>query len=272
MDYQRVHNQIVDRALNEDRSKGNGIYYEQHHIIPKCLGGSNSRDNLVLLTGREHFLIHYLLMKIYPNEYKLKCAFAIMSRYFPNSHIYQVNKEILADTRRSMNRDFWDNSTPEEMEDWKRKRAAARKPMTEIRRDELSKRMKAQSVLFWAGLTCDEKAIINDKKSKSSRNYFANRPEGKKQSWLKNLKKSKKKYFARLTDDDKHLFKIRNSKSIYNTPAGTFYSLNEACEANDMSRDMLFHRIQNVDYPNFQRLVWDAVDKKKYIENFKGQK
>lgn len=40
-------------------------YVERHHIIPRCMGGSNDRDNLVALTAREHFLAHMLLGKIH---------------------------------------------------------------------------------------------------------------------------------------------------------------------------------------------------------------
>jgi hypothetical protein len=38
-------------------------YCEKHHIIPKCLGGSNDPSNIVALTAREHFLAHWLLIK-----------------------------------------------------------------------------------------------------------------------------------------------------------------------------------------------------------------
>lgn len=30
------------------------IYYEKHHILPRCLGGKNYNSNLVLLTPKEH--------------------------------------------------------------------------------------------------------------------------------------------------------------------------------------------------------------------------
>jgi len=49
-----------------DRVKGRGVYYEYHHILPGAMGGTLSRDNMVLLTGREHFIAHLLLVKCYP--------------------------------------------------------------------------------------------------------------------------------------------------------------------------------------------------------------
>lgn len=38
--------------------------FENHHIIPKSLGGDNRLSNLVKLTYREHYLCHYLLTKM----------------------------------------------------------------------------------------------------------------------------------------------------------------------------------------------------------------
>ena len=82
MDYQRIYNQIIERAQKENRKRNQGIYYEKHHILPICLGGEgNSRShrphpNIVLLTAREHFLCHHILCKIYPDNDKL--AFALL--------------------------------------------------------------------------------------------------------------------------------------------------------------------------------------------------
>ena len=33
-------------------------YHERHHIIPKCMDGSNNEDNLIDLFAREHFVAH----------------------------------------------------------------------------------------------------------------------------------------------------------------------------------------------------------------------
>lgn len=77
MDYQKIYSDLIssrkDRRLNEDG------YYEIHHIIPKCRNGSNEKDNLIALTAREHYLAHWLLLKIYNDDYRLKFAFSCMS-------------------------------------------------------------------------------------------------------------------------------------------------------------------------------------------------
>lgn len=75
MDYQKIYNQIIERAQTRQLEG----YKEKHHIIPKCLGGSNEKENLVELTAREHFLCHILLCEIHPKESKLKHALFLMA-------------------------------------------------------------------------------------------------------------------------------------------------------------------------------------------------
>jgi rubrerythrin len=62
MDYQKVYTKLIENA--QLRIKPNE-YFEKHHIIPRSLGGDNSKENIVALTAREHFIAHLLLAKIY---------------------------------------------------------------------------------------------------------------------------------------------------------------------------------------------------------------
>jgi hypothetical protein len=81
MDYKKIYDQITQRSKSENRTKGKDIYYEAHHIIPLCMGGEGKTSqwkwhtNVVLLTAREHFLCHWLLHRIYPENIKLLYAF-----------------------------------------------------------------------------------------------------------------------------------------------------------------------------------------------------
>lgn len=54
-------------------------YHERHHIIPKCVGGSNDKDNLVDLYAREHFEAHRLLALENPHVKGLQYAWWCMS-------------------------------------------------------------------------------------------------------------------------------------------------------------------------------------------------
>lgn len=54
-------------------------YHERHHIIPKCLGGTNDEDNLIDLFAREHFIAHRLLALENPENDKMIYAWNMMS-------------------------------------------------------------------------------------------------------------------------------------------------------------------------------------------------
>lgn len=77
MNYQKIYNNLVakcvPRGLNKKVLEG---YFEKHHIIPKCLGGTNSSDNYVLFTAKEHVIAHKLLWKANPENYSLMWAYA----------------------------------------------------------------------------------------------------------------------------------------------------------------------------------------------------
>lgn len=77
MNYEKIYKAIVE---NRKSIKFDG-YTELHHIIPRSLGGSNDKDNLVALSAREHFICHLLLVKIHKNTsgyYKMVKAFMMM--------------------------------------------------------------------------------------------------------------------------------------------------------------------------------------------------
>lgn len=65
MNYLRTYIKIIKKARMESRFKGDGTYYELHHIKPKSLYPTVSKAewNLVLLTAREHYICHWLLAK-----------------------------------------------------------------------------------------------------------------------------------------------------------------------------------------------------------------
>ena len=75
MDYRLIHDRIISRA----RERCLEGYCERHHVIPKCLGGTDDVDNLVKLTAREHFIIHKILCLLYPHESGLHWAAFMMA-------------------------------------------------------------------------------------------------------------------------------------------------------------------------------------------------
>ena len=89
MNYRHIYCKIISYAKSQEklglRKKGNGNYYEAHHILPKSLFPlwKNRKSNIVLLTAREHFFVHELLTKIYPTPQMIFALRAFISR--PNA-------------------------------------------------------------------------------------------------------------------------------------------------------------------------------------------
>lgn len=77
-------------------------YVELHHILPKSfeIGGNKDKENIVFLTGREHFIVHLLATKMFESKFRNKMIFAFrmllsknvhQKRYF-NSRFYSAAK------------------------------------------------------------------------------------------------------------------------------------------------------------------------------------
>jgi len=71
--YRTWYYSIINNALIAGREE----YVEKHHIIPKSLGGSNSAENIVRLTAKEHLLCHKLLVKITEGRAQSKMQMAL---------------------------------------------------------------------------------------------------------------------------------------------------------------------------------------------------
>lgn len=61
MNYKQIYENII--AFRK-KNVPVDCYTEIHHIIPKSLGGTDAKTNLVRLTAKEHFICHRLLVKI----------------------------------------------------------------------------------------------------------------------------------------------------------------------------------------------------------------
>ena len=99
--YLTWHDNIIANAQSLHRKKGKGVYYERHHIIPHSMGGKNDSENLVLLTAKEHFVVHHLLAKMLGGKmsyafwmmYTSKAGSKTQERYVPSSRVYEEAKK-----------------------------------------------------------------------------------------------------------------------------------------------------------------------------------
>jgi hypothetical protein len=107
MDYKKMHDNLIERAKNR-KLEG---YVEKHHIIPKCMNGTNESNNLVKLTAREHFLVHWLLHEMYPENSDLRYAFWSMCRSSDNQQRYKPSSRVYEYAKHKM-LEIWQKFTP----------------------------------------------------------------------------------------------------------------------------------------------------------------
>lgn len=115
--YSKIYFMLIEKRKKELIDKKN-IYCETHHIIPKCLGGSDNPENLVNLTAREHYIAHKLLTKMTNGKAKIQMYWAFHriihsknSNFELNSKTYSVFREnwsnFIKENHPSKTTDYW---------------------------------------------------------------------------------------------------------------------------------------------------------------------
>ena len=100
-----TYKEFIDGILNTRGRFGcdKNIYYEKHHIGPKCMGGTDEENNLIALYSKEHFIAHRLLGLENPNNYGLIYAWwglaqrrgnSMQDRYEPTKEEYEEVREL----------------------------------------------------------------------------------------------------------------------------------------------------------------------------------
>lgn len=97
-------------------------YHERHHIVPRCMGGTNSKTNLIDLFAREHFIAHKLLAQENPNNKGLTYAWGCMAfvkrddtdRYELTSAEYEEVKIAISHAHKGENNQFYGERHSEE--------------------------------------------------------------------------------------------------------------------------------------------------------------
>lgn len=90
--YSKLYHTITSNA----RQRITEGYTERHHIVPQSLGGSNDKENLVDLTAREHFICHWLLIKMTEGEDRSKMLYALQGMKAENKYQERYHTKITA--------------------------------------------------------------------------------------------------------------------------------------------------------------------------------
>lgn len=154
------YNELIMNAL--DRVLNDNILSEKHHIIPKCLGGSNKPYNLVKLTYREHTLAHVLLSHIYPTNPKIWIAASLLlgvKRKYINGKLVKVkNYSTIEEAAKYRERAIILGLNKSPRKHWKHS-------------EESKKRMSIAQKKKFSKLTKEERSAIYGKHGKDHKNF-----------------------------------------------------------------------------------------------------
>lgn len=139
--YSRVYYALINRAStrnfkNKKEAKSVLGYVEKHHIIPKCIGGTDSPSNLVFLTAKEHFVCHHMLTKMFDDvEVSRKMRFALnkMSIKSQGQIRYKIIARMFEQIRMNFGKDISEI-----------KKGKKGKPLSEARKKEISDNSKGK--------------------------------------------------------------------------------------------------------------------------------
>ena len=90
--YSKLYYKITSNA----KQRTTDGYTELHHIIPQSMGGSNDKENLVELTAREHFICHWLLIKMTEGKDRSKMLYALNGLKAENRYQQRYHTKITA--------------------------------------------------------------------------------------------------------------------------------------------------------------------------------
>lgn len=263
MNYEKNYYDYIAYVKTLNRKKGDGNYYEKHHIKPKSIFPelAKDKDNLVLLTAREHFLAHYLLCKIYSEgkeHFQMLCAFQRMTKNtkgcFPflymNSKLFEKMKIELVEVRRFYSKKWHNNMTPEQ-----RKMYAAK--ILKTRKENGNWNLKEETKL---------------KISETLKNYYKENPQalqhlsevnkGKKHSeeTKRKMSESHKGHFV--SEETKMKLRQQHStgKQVKNITSGIVYpSMSVAEKETGVSRHLIKKSIKNNE-PDVNGELWDFME------------
>ena len=113
MNYLKVYCNLIRKAENRTPPEG---YTEKHHVFPISIYGKNKR--IVILTGREHYIAHFLLYKVCVKRYgklhyktkKMQLAFWLMCNH--SSYEIRLHSKIYQKIREDISKQFSGNNNP----------------------------------------------------------------------------------------------------------------------------------------------------------------
>ena len=212
-----TYKEYIQNILNTRGRHGCGDEYcEKHHIVPRCMNGTDDEDNLIDLFAREHFVAHKLLADENQDNAELVYAFWMMAhcggrdyqkRYECTPEEYEAARIVFVEMH---SRSFSGENHPMYGKHWseatRAKMSAAHTNPSEATRKKMSKSKKGTrhpriipvycpelDEYFWGATEVEEKYGIDHsaiaKCCNGKRNHAGRHPiTGERLTWEKFLK------------------------------------------------------------------------------------
>jgi hypothetical protein len=231
-----------------------GNYMEHHHIVPKCLGGSDTPENIIMLRPEDHFVAHYLLMKMNPENYEL--AFAVFA--MTGGHTLKSTE--------NRNRIF-------DLEIYSKAREEAHimaskyfKSLPIEKQNEIKNKISIGLKRAWENITNEE----YDARIKHLQTIYDKLPEDVKLDRNTKISAAKKEFWANASEDEIMMIVEKRRETIMNKPESeremTLQKMSENCWfKNSPSEEQL---------DNHRKKIIEGMKKsekyRKHIEKFKN--
>lgn len=160
-----------DNLINRTKTRTLTCYKERHHIVPRCMGGSDDEENIVDLTAAEHYVAHQLLLKLYPTNYKLAYACHMMSTKLNkrNNKSYswvrekmaKANSVILKGMKRAPRNKEWSDKISEALKGKKQSIESNLKRSKSLSGREISKETKSKNSIAARSRTKEHQDKLN---------------------------------------------------------------------------------------------------------------
>lgn len=244
-------------------------FFEVHHIIPRCCGGTNDTSNLIKLTFRQHFIAHWMLSKVGIGSawYKLRFAFGFMSscsktnnyRMYLSSMQFSLSKKIRIETLDMFNKTI---ESPVKNTTW-----YIDDNNTYYRCSETDDR------IILLGLSKTSSPLSGSSWYTDGTNYFMLKPDDQRISMLKLFKKSPAQNTKRNFSEDslKNIKSDRTGRYWYNDGIRSYKLKENDVKINQLN--LLIGRIISDDgmYNIRQRAKWTRTEENN-IDNSTRQK
>ena len=253
--------------LNLSRQFKN-IKYESHHILPRSMGGTDDKCNIVKLTLREHFIAHLFLALCYKNK-SMTCALRYMrNKQNKNSRLYEKYRSHFIESMSGKNNPMYGKKSAmygkKHTDETKKKisNSLLNNPTIKGRPsnrkgEKLSYETKKKISLKSAGKnngmygknhTDEAKKKISDLNRGKTSQFKGKSHTDETKKKLSDLNKGKPSQFKGKSHTDESKNKIRKKYSVNNI---IYIGRDNAAMANNISKKTLTIRCNSIDYPNY---------------------